>query len=431
MTKKLDTWSFGNLVISDGGRITYLSTNYNYYKIPILLLKPNSWMQKYYTLTFTVEVGGTSTKYCDVLIDRNINRVVYPPKDPVLVSNKYRFMGWNVAVGTELEGIEEGDDYVVCEGEPDQVICGDAEDPVICLRPDGGLAYKNTVDAFIYEVKGKNCTVRFNYFTYGSPTPTPTSTEIEIKQNTKIPVFHIHRAVPIDAKHEYEYVFRYWKKVSGNISSSLTIISDLVVFDAVYDKRKKDIAGGSERKETPTINAAPTLPDASEFESCDHWSDSPNHEGHKYCKLFGLDPRNEGEDDFSELKCPFVQYYRSRIGSLTPSDMYVKDATFSQLAMMTINDIHLLLKALFKVNLHIALNERFEKIAVPSRSDWWYGYKEADKWISFEPTVEWKFSNFHAVNQVAPNGKLFCTISNSYSPPTITPVNRELLESGD
>ena len=57
-----------------------------------------------------------------------------------------------------------------------------------------------------------------------------------------------------------------------------------------------------------------------------------------------------------------------------------------------------LLRALFKVNIHIAHDERYVKVDVPPESNWWYGYNDEDKWVSFEPTVEYKFCNLHAVN---------------------------------
>ena len=49
------------------------------------------------------------------------------------------------------------------------------------------------------------------------------------------------------------------------------------------------------------------------------------------------------------------------------------------------------------------------------------------KWVSFEPTVEFKFSNFHAANQVV-NGKLICTVNGNGNLPRIVPINRELME---
>lgn len=58
-------------------------------------------------------------------------------------------------------------------------------------------------------------------------------------------------------------------------------------------------------------------------------------------------------------------------------------------------------------------------------------YPFKTKWISFEPTVELKFSNLHAANQVV-DGKLVCTVDRSKDGwkdgefPSIVPINRDL-----
>lgn len=106
-----------------------------------------------------------------------------------------------------------------------------------------------------------------------------------------------------------------------------------------------------------------------------------------------------------------------------------KKNDFRQMTMVEIEDVVNLLKALFKVNFDIAHREYYLKIDVPEASNWWYGYEEGGKWISFEPTVELKFSNLHAANQVQ-NDKLICTTSEDTehypNKLNITPVNREL-----
>lgn len=68
------------------------------------------------------------------------------------------------------------------------------------------------------------------------------------------------------------------------------------------------------------------------------------------------------------------------------------------LTIIEIDDISNLMKALFKVNIDIAHREYYLKVDVPEQSDWWYGHKNGSSWISFEPTVEFKFSNFHSDN---------------------------------
>ena len=92
----------------------------------------------------------------------------------------------------------------------------------------------------------------------------------------------------------------------------------------------------------------------------------------------------------------------------TPYTQKQSEDDFRQLTLMEISDLKVLLSALFKINIDIAHREYYLKIAIPEVSDWWYGYEEDGKWISFEPTVELKFSNFHAANQIL-DGKLICT----------------------
>ena len=164
-----------------------------------------------------------------------------------------------------------------------------------------------------------------------------------------------------------------------------------------------------------------------------------------------------GSDDAShEVGCPYVRLLLDGDARaiVAPGD------TFVQMTLLEIDDISNLLKALFKINIDIAHREYFLKIDVPGPSDWWYGYRKGElgdiicdpsavivcpespilcdttgdvicgnegcvvcgdnsqivcgvkdvKLISFEPAVEFKFSNFHAANQVE-NGKLICTVS--------------------
>ena len=56
---------------------------------------------------------------------------------------------------------------------------------------------------------------------------------------------------------------------------------------------------------------------------------------------------------------------------------------------------------------------------------------DARKWYSFEPIVEFKFSNFHAANQVQDNGRLVCSFGEQDNRGIkIVPINRELLDIG-
>ena len=79
-----------------------------------------------------------------------------------------------------------------------------------------------------------------------------------------------------------------------------------------------------------------------------------------------------------------------------------------------------------KINIDIAHREYFLRLDVPNDSSWWYGYI-GEKYISFEPCVEYKFSNMHASNQLKDDGKLICCSGEEDIERTIVPVNRELM----
>ena len=176
----------------------------------------------------------------------------------------------------------------------------------------------------------------------------------------------------------------------------------------------------------------------------------------KYCKWQGLKPTDGDMVNFRNVDCPYVQLlfacFNRSLGEASD---------FNRLRLIEIMDVVNLIKALFKINLDIAHREYYLKIDVPEVSNWWYGYHGIDDivcdetaqiicydnesqlngsqivcesnsvWVSFEPTVEFKFSNFHCENQIE-NDRLMCTVkganANAYPDNMwITPVNRELL----
>lgn len=223
---------------------------------------------------------------------------------------------------------------------------------------------------------------------------------------------------------------------SGNLTSSLTVLSDLV-FVAVYDETKDssmpipetDSTGKGATGTAETQSTSQTL-------SCTFlrgYDDGLKHTHDHYCALSGLDPKAYG-NYFEELgDCPYVKILQELYGGRTQK---AQPNDFRQTTLIEIEDIANLLKALFKVNIDIAHREYFLKIDIPAVSNWWYGYQEVSngetKWISFEPAVELKFSNLHSDNQIDEEGNLICSVSaNSQGVPVernikITPVNREL-----
>ena len=185
-----------------------------------------------------------------------------------------------------------------------------------------------------------------------------------------------------------------------------------------------------------TRNTSDNRTSAKTLNACRYLSDSVNKDGMKYCKFLGINPNPTGATNGypyrKGIDCPYVKMLKD-INGFSETGSY-SDTTndFEIMTLLQIDDISNLLKALFKINIDIAHRECYLKVDIPAKSDWWYGYTDGSKWISFEPTVEYKFSNFHAANQVW-NGKLICTVAglNADDFPTnmwITPINRDLVE---
>lgn len=184
-----------------------------------------------------------------------------------------------------------------------------------------------------------------------------------------------------------------------------------------------------------TQNSSDSRYSAKTFE-CRYLSESVNKDGVKYCKFPGINPTPTGATNGypfrSGIDCPYVKMLKE-INGISGTGSYSDTSNdFETMTLLQIDDISNLLKALFKINIDIAHRECYLKVDIPEKSDWWYGYTDGSKWISFEPTVEYKFSNFHAANQVG-NGKLICTVTgaNAGDSPInmwITPINRDLVE---
>lgn len=83
------------------------------------------WAIAYDSITFKV----MGEDYCDVLIDRDINRVVYPKQDPKILISGKRFLGWDSLEGDLISGINRNA----------MVICGSAASPLICSTKVGGV----------------------------------------------------------------------------------------------------------------------------------------------------------------------------------------------------------------------------------------------------------------------------------------------------
>lgn len=309
----------------------------------------------------------------------------------------------------EVEGGEEGD---VIGGEPSEEEESDSASM-------GQIRFSESPSPRA-EGGDTGFTVKFSYQTEDGA---QSETMENVAANTHIPVFHINQRYNKDGK---TYVFRYWKLISGNLTSSLTALSDLE-FEAVYDEIAEQNYPVREEQTVNSISNSDSIELAEEvvqFDSCESLKEPGEDESFAclFCSLRGIDPAGKFDILTKDgCGCPFVELMKDRketIGGDSEDD-------FNYLTLLEIEDVSNLLKALFKVNIDIANNEWFLKIDIPDETNWWYGYVEDGKYISFEPTVEFKFSNLHAANQIV-DGNLVCTVAASDTLKKITPVNREL-----
>jgi hypothetical protein len=335
------------------------------------------------------------------------------------------------------------------------VVCGDGQEPIVCYADQTGLV-SYTINALVSNAADQTFNVTFKYVDDGIPQ----ERTFHVVQNARLPWFHLHQRMPTD---DGFMVFKYWTVESGNLSSSFTVLSDLVLV-ASYD-----IVGEMDLSmDAPT--AQEPVPMFVEIEQ----EPVPSLECELYdgcCQRANVSPLDSGENVFPEsLVCPLKDLIDRRKH---------EDGDFDVMTLIEIEDVANLIKALFKINIDIAHKEYYLKVDIPDGYGWWYGYQKGElgeilcdpsspivcpmvlcevegdvvygntgkivceddsqivcgsgdfKVVSFEPTVEFKFSNFHAINQVE-NGKLVCTVSgdNALEHPMkmwITPVNRELL----
>lgn len=129
--------------------------------------------------------------------------------------------------------------------------------------------------------------------------------------------------------------------------------------------------------------------------------------GEIICSSSGHDDIVCEDDGTGDSEGELVGVNCSKINAL--NRLISESNDFNTTTWIEIDDVATLIKALLKVNIDIAHREYYLKIDEPNDSAWWYGSSNNGKFVSFEPTIEYKFSNFHASNQVQ-NGKLVCTV---------------------
>ena len=219
-------WSFSwgavgyNLLEGDPIRINVFNLD-----LPPVIKMRAHWSRAYDVLKFN---AYPNTLYCEVCISTAINRVVYPDHAPEIRDGNWRFYGWTVAEGDYLPGVDRNA-TVICGTESTPILCGDGTTPIICNEDE--YDYDTPIDAYLVEHKTKDFNVIFKYMDENGIHAEHTES---VQQNMHLPRFHIHNSYKSGTS---TYTFRHWLLTSGNLTSSLTVLSDLV-FVAVYDETK-------------------------------------------------------------------------------------------------------------------------------------------------------------------------------------------------
>jgi hypothetical protein len=195
---------------------------------------------------------------------------------------------------------------IVCGDEETPIVCGDDSTPIICQ--DGEIDYTTIVKANIGPKLAVEYTVTFKYINDdGNPDE---NKKEHIPLDSTLPTFHIHNKYVKGGK---EYIFRYWLLESGNLSSSMTVLSDLVLV-AVYDEVEYSGTSAASiypehgNSEQPAQEQESVDSSESELRNCEHFisHDGQGHAHNGHCDLVGIDPRDY-DDEFGEFaNCPYV-----------------------------------------------------------------------------------------------------------------------------
>lgn len=157
-------------------------------------------------------------------IDVSENTLVYPDVSPDITDADRKFIGWSIPEGSYLSGLDSPTN-IVCGEHEEPIVCGEHDGPIVCVDGSGSSHYQGTVKARISNVTVSSFKVTFRYLDESGQYREAIE---HAEQNQRLVPFHIHETA------ESGRVFRYWRLVSGNITSSLTIMSDCV-FEGVYD----------------------------------------------------------------------------------------------------------------------------------------------------------------------------------------------------
>lgn len=397
----IDVGDEGNILIPEDTAITR----------PVVTLTAN-WSPAHNSISFYV----LGQRYCDVLVSSDDDRLVHPER-PELVDEDTYFVGWELPDGCLLQGISHTP-VLICGTDGNPVVCGSQDNPLVC-EDQFVFHYAEGVNAQIGSHQARVFTVCFRWV---DDNGNWTETRWQAMENSHLPGFRIKSSPVIDGvRHE----FRYWRLESGDVTSSQTILSD-VVYAAVYDEVGELDSSSAGGLSSTVVLADPVSQGSPSAISCPYVSSGLNRDGRHYCTLtshVAIDPL-DGVDNLVKACCVWLN------GQNVPKEA---EDDFSELTLLQSADVVLLVQALFKVNIYIANHERYLKVAKWTDEGFWYGYVEDGKWVSFEPTVEWKFSNLHALNQ--PNGgRLLCSRDMDWGNldeskyPRLVPIYRDLLD---
>jgi len=339
--------SFGNVVqVQDGGSVV---VEQRLQSRPMLEFVA-SWKQAFAKVTFVVG----EDEFCEVAIDIDENKLIYP-MPPKFNGQSRLFIGWNVPEGSLLSGVGLSEPIVCGDGD-EPILCNDSgfnESPIVC-HDNGTLEYAIQVSALVGDIEAVSFTVTFNHMDdHGEKQSSPAI----VQENQKLVPFHIGQTVTTP---DGTYKFRYWKLVSGNLTSSLTVLSDCV-FDAIYEK----VIPYPEQETIEQMVPVQIVPILDFRKQEQDVGDCPYFKNN-VCVFHGQHPRDYNWDSEPE-GCPYLQMM-SRIWE--KKSKY----DFHYGTLLEIEDVATLFKALFKANIHIADNEFYAKKWLEDETNWWYGY---------------------------------------------------------
>lgn len=180
-----------------------------------------------------------------------------------------------------------------------------------------------------------------------------------IVDNQRMPFFKVDDIQVDDGN---RLVFRYWKLESGNLTSSLTMLSNMT-FVAVYDSIVEHEQTNEEVVDRTKHLYEPVEQKEIEIGTCVYAKEIKPNSGKYICTFNRVNPKVRSEQKVI-VNCP-------RMNELNIPFHEENDFGFG--TILEISDISKLLNALFKVNIDIAHREYYLKKDIQLDTGWWYG----------------------------------------------------------